>query len=655
MSNNELEILLTLRDQATKQLTKFRSFTKKATEAMKKNWLILAAAIAAIVVVIKKAAETLVNMMKELIKVNSTMEDFRIRIIAVTGSMEIGNQIFKDMTELAAKVPKTFEEIMAAAANLTAVVKDASIEIKQLMPIIVDISSATGLTIEETTGNIIKMYGGGAAAADMFRDRGIKAALGFQESVAYTNKETIEILTKQWKDGTGKYVGAAILLADTWSGIMSMMQDAWFTFKKHIGEDIFEKAKINMKVLLEIIRESKEEGGKYEEVVKNVGDAFSKAFDMGVEGVQKLFVAAGQVIDVFNEIKIVAAGVSIFWLQFINDILWGANILAHFPATMLFINVDENKAAMAEIQADIAQATTEINDLRMAADRDYSTEFQATMDGVMDKFNQIKEQMIIKDAEVAAAAIAAAATEQAKKFSLWEKYNKRRVAVEKKITEDMAKQIKATNTAIEGAFTDTFASIIKGNMSAKEAFTELGNTMIDILVKFMAEQIVQMLFSKAIAAATTKFVAAQAALIAVAWAPAAAAASLATLGENAIPAGIALTATHALSMGLATIGKATAGVLSGNTPAGVGRVGFDSAGNPMSLPALAEGGIVTRPTLALIGESGPEAVVPLGSRGGFRNVHIEVNVTDPHVRDLDDIYTLSEEISNQISKEIERL
>jgi phage-related minor tail protein len=30
---------------------------------------------------------------------------------------------------------------------------------------------------------------------------------------------------------------------------------------------------------------------------------------------------------------------------------------------------------------------------------------------------------------------------------------------------------------------------------------------------------------------------------------------------------------------------------------------------------MAKGGIVTRPTLALIGEAGPEAVVPLG-RGG---------------------------------------
>jgi hypothetical protein len=40
---------------------------------------------------------------------------------------------------------------------------------------------------------------------------------------------------------------------------------------------------------------------------------------------------------------------------------------------------------------------------------------------------------------------------------------------------------------------------------------------------------------------------------------------------------------------------------------------------------MAEGGIVTRPTLALIGEAGPEAVVPLGKMGGG----ITININGP--------------------------
>jgi len=41
------------------------------------------------------------------------------------------------------------------------------------------------------------------------------------------------------------------------------------------------------------------------------------------------------------------------------------------------------------------------------------------------------------------------------------------------------------------------------------------------------------------------------------------------------------------------------------------------------VPAMAEGGIVTKPTLALIGEAGPEAVVPLNRMAGGRGVTIE--------------------------------
>ena len=49
------------------------------------------------------------------------------------------------------------------------------------------------------------------------------------------------------------------------------------------------------------------------------------------------------------------------------------------------------------------------------------------------------------------------------------------------------------------------------------------------------------------------------------------------------------------------------------------------------IPALAEGGIVTGPTLALIGEAGPEAVIPLDRAGnmGGNNVTIHVNGGDP--------------------------
>src|SRR5690606_4137759 len=45
--------------------------------------------------------------------------------------------------------------------------------------------------------------------------------------------------------------------------------------------------------------------------------------------------------------------------------------------------------------------------------------------------------------------------------------------------------------------------------------------------------------------------------------------------------------------------------------------------SPPRIPALAAGGIVTRPTLALVGEAGPEAVVPLDG-SGFGTINITI-------------------------------
>lgn len=83
--------------------------------------------------------------------------------------------------------------------------------------------------------------------------------------------------------------------------------------------------------------------------------------------------------------------------------------------------------------------------------------------------------------------------------------------------------------------------------------------------------------------------------------------------------------------GIATIWNNTVGKLSFKVPSwvpGLGGKGFDVP----DIPMLANGGIVTGPTLALIGERGPEAVVPLsrgGSMGMGGGVTINVNGGDP--------------------------
>jgi len=94
---------------------------------------------------------------------------------------------------------------------------------------------------------------------------------------------------------------------------------------------------------------------------------------------------------------------------------------------------------------------------------------------------------------------------------------------------------------------------------------------------------------------------------------------------------------------VASLWNNTIGKLSFSVPSwvpGIGGKGFDVP----DIPMLAEGGIVTGPTLAMIGEAGPEAVIPLSKMGGMGG-GITVNVNGG--------ISTSQEISQAIVKALQ--
>jgi len=89
-------------------------------------------------------------------------------------------------------------------------------------------------------------------------------------------------------------------------------------------------------------------------------------------------------------------------------------------------------------------------------------------------------------------------------------------------------------------------------------------------------------------------------------------------------------------------------MLSFDVPDWIPGIGGASFGfNLNTIPRLAEGGIVTEPTIAMIGEAGPEAVVPLsgGSAGG-----INITVENMNVRDDKDIKLIADELYTLIDR-----
>lgn len=112
--------------------------------------------------------------------------------------------------------------------------------------------------------------------------------------------------------------------------------------------------------------------------------------------------------------------------------------------------------------------------------------------------------------------------------------------------------------AFGGNASNVITGLITGTMSAQDAMRSLGNTMlnsvVNALVQVGVEALKNFIIGQTLGAASTAAGASQAAILATAWAPAAAMASLASFGANSVPAMTGIASTVGLAQGLALTG-----------------------------------------------------------------------------------------------------
>lgn len=112
--------------------------------------------------------------------------------------------------------------------------------------------------------------------------------------------------------------------------------------------------------------------------------------------------------------------------------------------------------------------------------------------------------------------------------------------------------------AFAGNASNAITGLLTGTMSVSDAMRSLGstilNSVINSLVQVGVEALKNFIIGQTMGDAATAASVGQAAVVASAWAPAAAMTSLATLGANSVPAAAAITSTVGLSSGLALAG-----------------------------------------------------------------------------------------------------
>lgn len=183
----------------------------------------------------------------------------------------------------------------------------------------------------------------------------------------------------------------------------------------------------------------------------------------------------------------------------------------------------------------------------------------------------------------------------------------------------------AVGKTIQQSLSSALSDIILGAKTAKEAFTELGKALIKAVVDFIAQKLVAFALEQAMLALHIGVTTAAAAATASAWAPAAAMVSLATFGANSVPASAGIASTVAIASALAA-----------------------------PIPRAFGGDeIITKPTLFLAGERGPERATfsPIGSKGfngGGNNINIYIE--SPRITSSQDITKLGEDLGFEIER-----
>ena len=258
------------------------------------------------------------KIIKGFVNVGRQVESLRLRFKFLFGSAAEGAKAFEVLTQYAGTVPFSLEQIAAAAGNLAVVSKTAE-DLADNLLITGNVAAISGLDFKTAGEQIQRSLTGGISAADLLRDKGIKALLGFKDGVKITAEQTGEALERDFGPD-GKFGQAAIALANTFDGMVSMIGDKWFTFQKIVGEaGGFTQLKAATGLLDDFL------SGKFGDI-KKVAESIGQGI---ITSSEKIILGTGQIMDALSP-------VIKFFQESFNNIALAANNL---PSSIKLLGV----------------------------------------------------------------------------------------------------------------------------------------------------------------------------------------------------------------------------------------------------------------------------------------------------------------------------
>ena len=219
------------------------------------------------------------------------IEKLQVRLKFLFGSTEEGAKAFDKMAKFASRVPFSLGEIQQGAGVLAVVSKDAN-ELAKVMELTGNVAAVTGLDFRTTAEQIQRSLSVGIGAADLFREKGVKSMLGFKAGATVSVEETAEAFDRVFGPD-GKFGKATDELAKTFDGVLSMIGDKIFLFKKATMEaGVFDFLTAQLKALDQIIAEN---FGTMENAAEVLGEGM-------VRVMRQVMLGSARIIDVLRPV-----------------------------------------------------------------------------------------------------------------------------------------------------------------------------------------------------------------------------------------------------------------------------------------------------------------------------------------------------------------
>ena len=220
------------------------------------------------------------------------LENLGLQLKAITGSAQEGAKALDIVKDAAGRSAFQLEE-MAAAAPLLLNVADSTEQLNELFSITGDIAGAGGLDFVTAAEQLQRTFSAGIASADLFRERGIKAMLGFQEGVQYSAEQSKNFIIEGFRDGSISIQGIAAEMALAFDGSFSMIKDAVFRFQAAVMDaGPFDMLKSMMALAVEALTDN---FGSIEEGATSFGNKIVTVANNTIIGFGKLLDALNPV------------------------------------------------------------------------------------------------------------------------------------------------------------------------------------------------------------------------------------------------------------------------------------------------------------------------------------------------------------------------